>query len=135
MTIGQRIRDRRRELNLTLKFVADHANISIPYLSDIERDKAQPPLKLLALIAEALKLTTVSLMEGVEELAGASEADVVLPQGLIELMEREQGKDIDDQWVQSLLRVNYRGQQPKTWKDWLMVYQTLRGIYSDIDER
>jgi transcriptional regulator with XRE-family HTH domain len=52
--IGSTIRSRRQKLVLTLQDVADAADISVGYVSQIERDKAVPTLTTLARIAKAL---------------------------------------------------------------------------------
>jgi transcriptional regulator with XRE-family HTH domain len=53
--LGQHIRTQRRKLHLTLKTVAERANLSVGYLSQVETDKAVPTLGTLAQIAEALE--------------------------------------------------------------------------------
>lgn len=54
LLIGKTIRVRRQKLKLTLQDVAEDADISIGYLSLIERDKAVPTLTTLAAISKAL---------------------------------------------------------------------------------
>lgn len=52
--IGPAIRDRRRRLGLTLQALADGSGLSVPFLSQVERDLAMPSLVSLAAIAAAL---------------------------------------------------------------------------------
>ncbi|EKF20000.1 helix-turn-helix domain-containing protein [Nitratireductor pacificus] len=52
--IGVLIRARRRQLGLTLQQLGDAANLSVGYLSQVERDNATPTLGTLAGIARAL---------------------------------------------------------------------------------
>lgn len=52
--IGQAIRDRRRRLGLTLQALADASGLSVPFLSQVERDQAAPSLVSLNAIATAL---------------------------------------------------------------------------------
>lgn len=54
MPIGAGIRDRRRRLALTLKELALASGLSVPFLSQIERDLASPSLVSLAAVARAL---------------------------------------------------------------------------------
>lgn len=131
MKLGERLRERRRQLRMTLKDVAEEAKISIPYLSDVERDKAQPPLDTLTRIASALETTTMALLDGVDGF-GARDEISLLPLGLQELKEHPVfGAEITDDWLRTLARVDYRGKRPETMKDWLLLHQTLKTIYSD----
>jgi transcriptional regulator with XRE-family HTH domain len=52
--IGAAIRDRRRRLTLTLQDLADRCGLSVPFLSQVERDRAMPSLTSLTSIASAL---------------------------------------------------------------------------------
>lgn len=54
MKLGSKIRSRRRQLGLTLDAVAQTADLSKPFLSQVERDKASPSITSLAKIARAL---------------------------------------------------------------------------------
>ena len=53
--IGTKIRNRRRELGLTLQEIADAANLSVGFISQLERDLTSPSLSSLAAIARALR--------------------------------------------------------------------------------
>jgi transcriptional regulator with XRE-family HTH domain len=52
--IGAAIRDRRRRLGMTLQALADTCGLSVPFLSQVERDLAMPSLISLTSIARAL---------------------------------------------------------------------------------
>jgi transcriptional regulator with XRE-family HTH domain len=52
--MGERIRTRRRELGLTLVEVAERAELSHPFLSQLERGLARPSMSSLFRIARAL---------------------------------------------------------------------------------
>lgn len=52
--IGAAIRDRRRRLGMTLQALADESGLSVPFLSQVERDQALPSLISLTAIARAL---------------------------------------------------------------------------------
>ena len=54
MLLGTRIRSRRRQLGLTLKTVGEVCGLSVPYLSQVERNQANPTVTSLAGIARAL---------------------------------------------------------------------------------
>ncbi len=53
--LGKRLRDRRRQLGLTLKDVADGAGLSVGFISQIERGLNAPSLSSLAAIAGVLR--------------------------------------------------------------------------------
>jgi transcriptional regulator with XRE-family HTH domain len=59
-TFSETIRNRRKELNLTLSQLATQLNYSIPYLSELERGIKQPPLDVTH-IADALQLDPTHL--------------------------------------------------------------------------
>lgn len=52
--VGALIRARRRQLHLTLQALGESAEVSVGYLSQVERDHATPSLGTLAQIARAL---------------------------------------------------------------------------------
>lgn len=62
MSLGAEIRRRRKEHGLTLTNLAAQAQISHPFLSQLERGYARPSMTTLERIATALETTQVSLM-------------------------------------------------------------------------
>ena len=52
--IGPAIRDRRKRLGLTLRALAEACGLSVPFLSQVERNQAMPSLVSLTSIARAL---------------------------------------------------------------------------------
>lgn len=62
-TIGQRIRSRRRELNLTLRELSERSDLSITYISDLERGKrGAPTAPVLERLATALECSVDYLL-------------------------------------------------------------------------
>lgn len=61
--LGQRIKELRKQNNLTLKQLASQSHISISYLSDIERGRCNPSLETLHNIAHALKTSPSYFLE------------------------------------------------------------------------
>ena len=59
--IGPMLRQRRKELNLTLAQVAGNAGIATGFLSEIERDQASPSVATLIRLCEALGISVGSL--------------------------------------------------------------------------
>lgn len=132
MTIGQRLRDRRNQLDIPLRTVAGAAGISIPYLSDLERDNGLPPLDTLFRITEALGTTINAILTGVEgfDALGASNA-FPLPPGLQELIAHPVlGAGLDEEWIRTLMRIDYKGKRPARMQDWAALYGTLKAIFN-----
>ena len=60
--LGALIRTQRTQAELTLRELADRANVSNPYLSQIERGLHAPSVRVLKAIAGALNLSAESLL-------------------------------------------------------------------------
>jgi transcriptional regulator with XRE-family HTH domain len=130
MTIGQRLREKRKEKELTLKQLAEAADLSVTYLSDVERDRTRPSIKTLMRIAEHLGVTTADLLRGVEGLGEITNES--LPPGLAALRnDPVYGPQLDEEWLRTLVRVDYRGQRPQTREDWLHLFLTLKSVLRD----
>ncbi|NLI93935.1 MAG: helix-turn-helix transcriptional regulator [Peptococcaceae bacterium] len=65
MTVGERIKNRRKEQGITLSVLAEKCKLSISFLSDIEHGRRKPALDKLGSIAKGLE-TTVSFLLGEE---------------------------------------------------------------------
>ncbi len=61
-SLGQFIRDRRKQAEYSLRDLADRANVSNPYLSQIERGLHTPSVRVLKAIAAALNVSAESLL-------------------------------------------------------------------------
>jgi transcriptional regulator with XRE-family HTH domain len=66
MNIGKRMRERRKELNLTQEQLARALGVTPQHISVIEQDKRAPSLSSLARLAEELGVTTDYLITGKE---------------------------------------------------------------------
>jgi len=66
MTLGERIRNRRRELKTTQQQLAKALGLTSQHISAIEQDKRAPSLTSLAKIAEELGLSVDYLITGKE---------------------------------------------------------------------
>lgn len=60
--LGRRLRDRRRELGLTLADLGAAAGISVGHASSIEKGASLPSLPVLARVAHALELTLADVL-------------------------------------------------------------------------
>ncbi len=63
MSLGERLRDRRRELKLTLQQVADQAGFSVGFISQIERGITVPSLTSLVSVCRVLKVDVGSFFK------------------------------------------------------------------------
>nr|WP_325235745.1 helix-turn-helix domain-containing protein [uncultured Oscillibacter sp.] len=64
MTIGERIRARRKELNLTMQAIYEQENIKTGNLSELERDKYLPSVQTLIALGRVLQCSIDWLLTG-----------------------------------------------------------------------
>src|SRR5690606_7019441 len=83
-------RERRKQAQYSLRDLADRANVSNPYLSQIERGLHAPSVRVLKAIAAALNVSAESLLvqaglleAGEEDGAGPSVEDAIRADGLL----------------------------------------------------
>ena len=62
--LGARLRDLRLKSGVALKVIAKRADISIAYLSEVERGRKLPAIDVLARIADALDTSVVEILKG-----------------------------------------------------------------------
>ncbi|MGW1748545.1 helix-turn-helix domain-containing protein [Streptomyces sp. NPDC002092] len=74
LRVGAAVRRRRRTLQLTLAVVAGRSGLSVPFLSQIENDRARPSRTSLEKVADALRTTAVELLAAADP---ACSVDVV----------------------------------------------------------
>ncbi|WP_433548451.1 helix-turn-helix domain-containing protein [Streptomyces sp. CA-294286] len=60
--VGTAVRRRRRALGLTLAVVAERSGLSVPFLSQIENERARPSMRSLQRVADALETTAAQLL-------------------------------------------------------------------------
>ncbi|MFB7916893.1 helix-turn-helix domain-containing protein [Streptomyces sp. NPDC056061] len=78
LRVGAAIRRRRRSLGLTLAAVATRSGLSVPFLSQIENERARPSATSLDRVADALETTTARLRAAADS---ARAVDVVRAAG------------------------------------------------------
>lgn len=121
MLIGERLKVERKRKKLTLKEVSKETGVSLPFLSDIERGEAKPSIKTLEKLAAFYHLQIAQLLVDAEN----SQIEKVFPKELLELKEAE---GISDDWMNTLISVQYRGNQPKTKEEWQLLYLNLKSL-------
>lgn len=62
LRVGVAVRKRRRALQLTLAAVSARSGLSVPFLSQIENERARPSMRSLERVADALETTAVELL-------------------------------------------------------------------------
>lgn len=129
MELGERLRSLRKEKNLTLKDLSELANLSVPYLSDMERGEVNPSIESLQKVAKAFNMTVRDLFSGVEELGEL--VSTSYPPGFEDfLKDPEFSEEINDEWKEFLMGMNFRGEQPTTRREWIELYLNLRRTFS-----
>jgi XRE family transcriptional regulator, regulator of sulfur utilization len=127
MQLGDRIRELRKLKGETLKDTSEGTDLSVSYLSDIERGRTNPSIQTLEVIAKHFGISVTDLLSGVE-FAGA-QTEKGLPPGLADLLnDNEYGNGIDEAWVELLMKINLRGKRPQTKFQWLELYLSLKRI-------
>ena len=76
VAVGQRIRDLRRTRAMSLEAVAARTELSIGFLSQIERGLSSPSLRVLATLADVLGVGIAGLFGAKEDAAAAPDAIV-----------------------------------------------------------
>lgn len=129
MKLGERLRLIRKEHRMTLKDLSEQANLSVPYLSDVERDVVNPSVETLQKIANAFNMTVRDLFSGVEELGES--VSTTYPEGFASFLEDpEFSKEINDEWKEFLVQMKFRGKQPSSKREWIELYLSLRRVFS-----
>lgn len=127
MKLQDRLKELRTYNDLTLKAVAERSGLSVSYLSDIERGRTTPTLNTLEVIANALDVSVIDFLTGVDfagELTAAS-----LPPGLDDLVkDDEYSHEITSEWIETLSKIQMRGKRPQTKREWLELYLHLKRI-------
>ncbi len=115
-TIGERVRNQRRDLGLSQTELATKAKISRTYLSLIEREEADNiSFSILSQLALALDTSP-------SELTGEGGREVVLSPSLRQFA-LEDGLELEE--VISLSGLALRGREPQTVEDWRKLYLAI----------
>lgn len=119
-TLGQRIRRRRKALDMTAKDLARAATISASYVSQLEHGKQdRPSLEVLGSLATALGMPVAELLGEPVTLAVTAEIPPVLAELADEL-------DLGAATTAMLAGINIDGYQPTTRDGWLLILLSIR---------
>jgi transcriptional regulator with XRE-family HTH domain len=83
-SFGQRLRDRRSALGLTLLAVAIRAGVSVPYVANLEKGRGNPTLDVIVALADALEVPVISLVGTDPAPRGTESQEEALPQALLD---------------------------------------------------
>lgn len=118
MTLNERLRNLRKSKRLTLLQVSESTELSVSFLSDIERG-AKPSLDTLEKLAVFYSVSISELLDNEE----ITQKQTSYPPGLKELLNEEK---IDDSKIQFLLTAKNRSKKNITSKkEWQMLYNNL----------
>lgn len=132
MNLGERLRFIRKKKGLTLKDLSQRADLSVPYLSDMERGVVNPSIESLQKVAQAFKMTVRDLLSGVEELGES--VSTTYPKGFESFLKDPVfSKEITDEWKEFLMEMKFRGKQPSSKREWIELYLSLSRIFSPED--
>jgi transcriptional regulator with XRE-family HTH domain len=127
MKLHERLKELRNERQLTLKELAERTELSVSYLSDIERGRTVPTLATLETLANALAVTVIDFLSGVDFAGQVTDAS--LPPGLAALKnDSTYGEQLTPEWIETLSKIQMRGKRPETKDDWLMLFLQLKRI-------
>lgn len=123
MRLGERLRELRLRLELTLLQVSQGTSLSVSYLSDVERGQTIPSIQTLEKIAAFYNMPLGQLMASVD--GWNSEPTREVAPGLQELLDND---EIDLATAQDLSRIELRGKRPQTAEEWRELYFHLRTL-------
>ena len=130
-TIGERIKARRLEMNVSLAELARRADVSKGYLHSIESGETQSPsAEVLFKIAHELGTTIADLLGETETPVPSA---VEIPENLRQLAQEDNLTKAD---VRMLANIRYRGKQPQSVADWRFIFESIKRTvrYSDGQE-
>lgn len=101
--LGRYIHEQRTQAQLTLRELAERANVSNPYLSQIERGLHEPSVRVLKAIAGALEVSGETLLRQAGLIDPDSDADAKLPMTVEDAIRGD--PDLDQPGKETLLQV------------------------------
>ncbi len=122
-TLGQRIKQRREELNISLNQLSEKSGVAKGWLWEIENEKRSKDIKpsadTLFKIAEALGTSAADLLgKKIQQNTKRS-----IPSTLRQFAQRY---DLTNADMEMLARIEFRGEKPDTEEDWQYIYESIR---------
>lgn len=125
-TFGERLRKWRMKLNLSLDELAAKTGVSKPYLWRLETNPdVNPSIEVAQRLAAGLGIS-VTLLIAAE--SATEDENVEIPPTLKQAQARI---EIPEQDLLDLARIRFRGAQPMTADDWILLYLQLKKTISE----
>lgn len=129
MKLGSELRRLRKGRGLTLANVGKKTELSVSFLSDVERGRTKPSLDTLEKLAACYRVSVNDILRDTE--LGVSPVKKDYPPGFLEFLQ-EVGEDMDDEMEDLLLRTEYRSKRSaQTKEDWLKMYYSLKMLLGE----
>ena len=116
--IGDRIRQLREKRGWSLTELAEQANVSRSYISQIESGKSTPTQEKILQFSEDFGVLP-------SELLGESTEQKNIPVSLKQFAEAINLPPTD---IQMLAQIQYRGKRPDTVEEWRAIYSVIKGM-------
>ncbi|MGI8856186.1 MAG: helix-turn-helix domain-containing protein [Thermomicrobiales bacterium] len=129
MKLNDRLAELRREHGLTLRGLRDRiaertgAQLSISYLSELERKDSLPSMEMLGRLARGYDVSLHDLLAPVDFFS--QDGSGQYPKALGELVESGM---ISDEWAITLSRIEFRGRRPESEDEWQAIYSMLKAF-------
>lgn len=122
-TLGERIKEKREALKISLSRLAESAGISKSYLHDIENSQSvMPSAEVLFNIAESLE-TSAAVLLGKRTNPNERDSSIVIPSSLREYADQV---GLTDEELHRLACIKYRNRQPKKKEDWAFIHEAIK---------
>jgi XRE family transcriptional regulator of biofilm formation len=123
MALADQLRKYRRIQGLSMAELARRAQVSRGYISQLEKngDCPHPSVDILYRIAFALGTSVGELLE--KKVMKTDDELTDIPEELRKFAIAEQ---LSDEEIKMLARIEYRGRQPSTVKDWGYLYESIK---------
>jgi transcriptional regulator with XRE-family HTH domain len=122
MKLGDRLRELRKQRNMKLHDVASSTELSLSYLSDLERNRTKPSLETLGKLAKCYGITIADIMNNIDT---QQKSDASLAPGLSDLV---QFGEIDEQTAHDLNCIELHGKRPQRAGEWRLILTVLKFI-------
>ena len=127
---GDRIRQLRENKGLTQKALADRADVSVPFLSDLERGKRNPSGRVLLRLARALSTTTDFILRGGEPQLAERRPPAPIPPELAEAAREKRlsyaaTAALAEAYQQIIAQRSANPEHSPTVQEWIKMYELL----------
>ena len=124
MDLGSKLKNIRKNIKgYTLQEVFEGTEISVSFLSDMERGKTKPSLETLQKLANFYKVNLSDLLD--EDQENKLEQKDLYPPGLRELMQED--ANLDPEVIEVMLTMERRAKRkPETKDQWREYYYSLK---------